>query len=212
MNIIDVLERLDLRHSDGHTFAYQGKRYPTPYQTMTVCGVTVQGLREVDERAALINEHSAAVMPLAYLDIGCNLGMVTAQVGERFDSAWGIDTDQHYIDLCADIHTGYQFSWECCDLEHFHVPMRFNLITALSMIENVIDPALWMGLVYRKLAGGGVFVLEGHSADIVSGRWRVWDALMRSHEWTVELLPTRTDAGGNSPHSEGRPVWVCVKG
>jgi SAM-dependent methyltransferase len=211
MNIIDILEKLDLRHSDGHTFTYQGKRYPVPYQTLTVAGVRVDGLRDVDDRIALINKYSAHVMPLAYLDIGCNLGMVTAGVGARFDSAWGIDTDEHYIDICRELHTGEQYEFEACDVERLLVPMRFNLITALSMIENVIDPNLWMSVVYRKVAPAGVLILEGHSSDIVTGKWRVWDALMRSHDWAVELLKERTNAGENSPHAEGRPVWVCQK-
>lgn len=211
MNVHGFLSMLDIQHSDGHTITYGGTRYPAPYQSIEIGGEWVHGLRDTMRRVALIERYTIDVTKDAYLDIGCNLGAITVQVGRSFGSAWGIDKDPHLIDVCRVVHHEPNVEFDCCAVEDMRGHYGFDLITALSMIENVRDHGAFVEKVYRMLAPNGAFVCEGHSADVSSGRWLTWDTLLRGQKWEVYMLPERTDPGRNSPYIEGRPVWICRK-
>lgn len=211
MNIRQFLGALSLQHADGHTFVYDGTVYPMPYQTVTIDGVTVTGLRETAGRVNLIRQYTEDVAGGAYLDIGCNLGAVTVEIGRHFDISLGIDRDARYIALCRMLHGDTNTGFDCVTLEGMRGIGRWNLITALSMVENVRDTDAFLKRVYGMLADGGAFVMEGHSGDVASGRVDVWGDMLAALPWRVRLLDERTDAGLNSPHPEGRPVWVCRK-
>jgi SAM-dependent methyltransferase len=209
------LSRMKREHTGGIEIEYNGKVYPIPYSETLCDGKWLMGLRKTRERIALIEEQIKDIPRGRYFDIGCNIGNFVNYFSHSFTQSHGADCDRDYMMLWSQVWNRGQFA--CCDFNQTTFTQlvgkaQYNLITALSVIENIRDVPKLLAEVYASLYDGGVFILEGHSEDIPRGRDIVWETMLKVEPWAVTRLPVLTDAGLNAPPtSPGRPVWVCRK-
>lgn len=212
MDLKSILSRLP--NQEDRTVTLDGVTYNAPYETLTIDGVTVQGLRENEKRLALldaiITEYKATREAL--LDIGSNLGTTANYFRQSFNFVAAIEGDKTYVDLSKDIHPGLNVFW--LNLNAFPLSTvtrrRYSVVTALSMIEYIDDKAAFVRDLYNTT--DYLCIVEGHSEDIHRGRDVEYESLLKTMDWNVIRRPELTDPGINAPaHSIGRPLWVCIK-
>ena len=218
VDVHDFLSRCRSDKVEGRTTTYEGKSYPIPYSTVKIQDTMIGGLRESEERVALIEkiieEHSEGRS--SYLDIGCNLGVFVRSYEHLFETVEGIDYDWHYIEMCRYLYPDIE---DCFILGNLNVKRLADLIaqpkdviTALSMIEYIDNKDAFVGDLYTLTSE--LCIVEGHSEDNIKGLDKVYDSLLRTQDWEVEKLLVTTDAGFNAPETTkdaGRPLWICKK-
>lgn len=210
---------------EGYTMIWRGKMEVMPYQPLLLGGEWTPGLRECHARFDLFVDvlTKLHVLPRTggsqgrYMDVGSNSGYFVKNFAKHFDEVCGLEQDPYYIELVdalypelspairqVDVNTsGWELSFQ---------DLQWDAITALSMIEYVVDKEQFMRTLHGLLAPGGVCLVEGHSEDLANGNAILYERILRSLPWDVACLPERTDPGRNAPpESTGRPVWVCAK-
>lgn len=213
-DIKSILRRLPPQDGDL-TIEYGAERFPMPYETLQIGGVTIQGVRENSERFRLLEGILAPVQPKhSLLDIGCNLGTTVAHFRQYFDHVAGIEAQLVYHTLARELWPRIQFIHSDLNrttLGRLMGGETFSAVLALSMIEYIQDKRTFVEDLCR--ATEQVCIVEGHSEDIYPRqRDHHYEALLKTQDWKVERLPVNTDPGLNAPKwSQGRPVWVCRK-
>jgi hypothetical protein len=213
--IQDVLSRLP--YQEGFTLDYEGRKYNRPYETITVDGVTFQGLRDTPQRFNLFDSifQEYNVDFGFYLDIGCNIGSFVNYYSNKFALAEGIEVDKSIVDIGAMVYPKIAGNIQISDINSVSLKNRIdhscNVITVLSVIEYINDKARFLKDVYDLTTQ--ICIVEGHSEDIIpKGLDKIYENLLRELPWKVIRRPELTDAGLNAPkHSVGRPLWICSK-
>ncbi len=96
------------------------------------------------------------------LDIACGGGLVTEPLTRLGAEVTGIDTSQNAI-AAARAHAEVQdlkIDYQVCALEEFQPKQKFNVITALEILEHVADPAAFVKSAVRLLKPGGKIVFS----------------------------------------------------
>jgi 2-polyprenyl-6-hydroxyphenyl methylase/3-demethylubiquinone-9 3-methyltransferase len=106
----------------------------------------------------------ATLRPLAgkrALDIGCGAGLVAEPLARMGAAVTAIDAAPENIAV-ASAHAsamGLAIDYRACGVETLDEP-RFDLITALEVIEHVTDPAFFIGAIARLLKPDGLLILS----------------------------------------------------
>jgi 2-polyprenyl-6-hydroxyphenyl methylase / 3-demethylubiquinone-9 3-methyltransferase len=107
----------------------------------------------------------------AALDVGCGAGLLTEPLARLGARVTGIDASpevvavaqEHAAAMALDIH---YHAGDVQDLQG-----RFDLVTAMEVIEHVADPSVFLKALARRLAPGGLLILSTPNAT-------AWSRLM----------------------------------
>ena len=98
------------------------------------------------------------------LDVGCGAGLLAEPLARLGAQVTGVDAAEQVIDIARE-HARRQrlaIDYRAGGVEH--VEGRFDLVTALEVIEHVADPQAFLRLLALRLAPGGVLVLSTPNA------------------------------------------------
>lgn len=106
------------------------------------------------------------------LDVGCDVGLFLQSAARQFGVApIGIDVSSRSIQYLKSQSIEAYHS----DLEHAPDAIKdLSIITAIDLIEHVVDPKAFLQQVYARLRPGGVLYLDTpniHSFVYTVGRW-----------------------------------------
>lgn len=96
------------------------------------------------------------------LDIACGGGLVTEPLARLGADVTGIDTSKNAI-AAARAHAaagGLQIDYQVCALEEFRPKQKFDVITALEILEHVADPAAFVKSAVKFLKPGGRIIFS----------------------------------------------------
>jgi 2-polyprenyl-6-hydroxyphenyl methylase / 3-demethylubiquinone-9 3-methyltransferase len=95
------------------------------------------------------------------LDVGCGAGLLCEPLARLGASVTGIDAAAENIEAArAHAHgAGLEIDYRSGDIAHLDLG-RFELVTALEVIEHVADKATFLEVLARSLAPGGLMILS----------------------------------------------------
>lgn len=127
----------------------------------------------------------AAVHGGRWLDFGCGTGGLVAAARESGYDASGIDWSEAAVDVAREAfgdHYRQGSVSAICDSE----PRSYAVVTALSCIEHLRDPARFVRAAYRALAPGGLLLAQVPTVDSLMfehlGQHYYWAQAPR-HPW-----------------------------
>lgn len=118
-----------------------------------------------------INQHWALdehdLRPLARrsaLDVGCGAGLLAEPLARLGAAVTAIDAAPELIDAARDhaAMQGLAIDYRAGDVAQLEG--RFDLVTALEVIEHVADPAAFLAALAARLAPGGLVILSTPNA------------------------------------------------
>jgi ubiquinone/menaquinone biosynthesis C-methylase UbiE len=115
--------------------------------------------KRVDAVYRIISEKK--VKATVYLDLGCNDGSITERIAEMVEAkeVYGVDID----DVALDKAKQRKIKTFKLDLSYDKIPLNNNsvdLVTALELIEHLINPDHILREVHRVLNSHGQFILS----------------------------------------------------
>ena len=98
------------------------------------------------------------------LDVGCGAGLLTEALARLGATVSGIDATPEVIAVARDhaAAMGLAIDYRAGDV--IELEGRFDLITALEVIEHVADPRAFLEALARRLAPGGLLILSTPNA------------------------------------------------
>jgi 2-polyprenyl-6-hydroxyphenyl methylase/3-demethylubiquinone-9 3-methyltransferase len=98
------------------------------------------------------------------LDVGCGAGLLTEPLARLGAQVTGIDAAPELISVARAHATsmGLQIEYDAVALET--IAAKFDLVTALEVIEHVADPAGFVHSLAARLAPGGLMILSTPNA------------------------------------------------
>lgn len=133
------------------------------------------------------------------LDIACGGGLVTEPLARLGANVTGIDTSHNAI-AAAKAHAaadGLQINYQCCALEEFCGKEKFDVITALEILEHVANPAAFIKSAAQLLKPGGKIIFSTINRTIKSmliakiGAEYVANIVPRgTHDWDKFIRPS----------------------
>ncbi len=176
-------------------------------------------LRQIRDRVDLHwNGDSASFTPLAgkrALDVGCGAGLLAEPLARLGAHVTGLDAAPESIAV-ARTHAagqGLSIDYRAVGVETL-TDERFDLVTAMEVIEHVVDPAAFVRALARVLAPGGLLILSTPNrtplsrlgiVTLAEGTGRIprgthdWNRFITPEEMTVLLVSaglTVTDTTG----------------
>ena len=175
-----------------------------------------------------------AGLPLAgldILDVGCGAGLFAEPLARLGGDVLGIDPAPASIGV-ARRHaeeTGARLAYRVATVEEVAAePKRFDVVSAMEVVEHVADPAQFVGVAASLLKPGGLFLastlnrtLKSFALAIVGAEYVLRWLEPGTHRWeqfvTPEELSHRRPRGGPEGHgAQGRrlrsaaPVLAAV--
>lgn len=102
------------------------------------------------------------------LDVGCGAGLLAEPLARLGAKVTGIDASPEVIAVARE-HAGSQgldIDYRSGDVQH--LDGRFDLITAMEVIEHVADPAAFLFALARRLAPNGLLIMSTPNATGLS--------------------------------------------
>jgi len=98
------------------------------------------------------------------LDVGCGAGLLTEPLARLGANVTGIDASPEVIAVARDhaAASGLQIDYRAGDVQE--LGGRFDLITAMEVIEHVAEPAAFVRALAKRLAGNGLLILSTPNA------------------------------------------------
>jgi len=96
------------------------------------------------------------------LDIACGGGLLCEPLARLGAQVTGIDTSGNAI-AAARAHAvaqGLEIDYQCCALEEFSPRQKFDVITALEILEHIADPAGFIKTAAQLLKPGGLMIFS----------------------------------------------------
>lgn len=213
----EILSMFPSRLVEGRTFIYNGNTYYMPYETIFINGEKIDGLRKNIDRSELFDKilSEKKIDYDSHLDVGSNLGFFVQHFSKKFKINYGVELEEFYTNMCNNIlYPDLNGRFINNNLNYKPLSeifkQKFNLITALSMIEYIDNKQKFVDELYNLTQQ--VCIVEGHSEDITKKLDITYEKLLLSKDWEVERYPVLTDPGINAPQgSPGRPLWICTK-
>lgn len=120
--------------------------------------------------------------PATLLDVGCGAGHFLLRAAARGYTVTGLDLDGRAIDyvsntLRLEAHRGALDSWD--------PTRRFDVITALGVLEHLDDPAAFLAAARARLQPDGEILLGVPNAGSLNRRM----ARFSRHDWDMFLEP-----------------------
>jgi 2-polyprenyl-6-hydroxyphenyl methylase/3-demethylubiquinone-9 3-methyltransferase len=98
------------------------------------------------------------------LDVGCGAGLLTEPLARLGAKVTGIDASPDVIAVARDhaAASGLQIDYRAGDVQE--LGGRFDLITAMEVIEHVAEPAAFVRALAKRLAANGLLILSTPNA------------------------------------------------
>jgi 2-polyprenyl-6-hydroxyphenyl methylase/3-demethylubiquinone-9 3-methyltransferase len=98
------------------------------------------------------------------LDVGCGAGLLTEPLARLGAMVTGIDASPEVIAVARDHAgaSGLDIHYRAGDVQDLE--QRFDLITAMEVIEHVADPAAFVRALAKRLAAKGLLILSTPNA------------------------------------------------
>jgi len=98
------------------------------------------------------------------LDVGCGAGLLTEPLARLGANVTGIDASPEVIAVARDhaAASGLQIDYRAGDVQE--LGGRFDLITAMEVIEHVAEPAAFVRALAKRLAANGLLILSTPNA------------------------------------------------
>ena len=98
------------------------------------------------------------------LDVGCGAGLLTEPLARLGANVTGIDASPQMIAVARDhaAASGLQIDYRAGDVQE--LGGRFDLITAMEVIEHVAEPAAFVRALAKRLASNGFLILSTPNA------------------------------------------------
>ena len=98
------------------------------------------------------------------LDVGCGAGLLTEPLARLGANVTGIDASPDVIAVARDhaAASGLQIDYRAGDVQE--LGGRFDLITAMEVIEHVAEPAAFVRGLAKRLAANGLLILSTPNA------------------------------------------------
>ena len=147
---------------------------------------------------------SRSVTPLAgktALDVGCGAGLLSEPLARLGAAATGVDAAAENIAVATD-HArgaGLQIDYRHGDLAELGLG-RFDLVTAMEVIEHVADKAAFVAALKNVLAPGGLMILSTPNRTaasrllMVEGAERLGLIPRGTHHWDDFITPDELHA------------------
>lgn len=146
---------------------------------------------------------------LSFLDIGCGGGLVCEPLARLGGNVTGLDADQNAIN-CALAHTeeqGLTISYLCDDLAH--IREKFDVVTALEIIEHVDNPALFFKQTLNCLKPNGILIMstlnktpKSYALGIIAAEYILGWVPKGTHNWRKFLKPSELCAFARQNNAE----------
>ena len=156
---------------------------------------------------AQINAHfgldEKALRPLvgkSALDVGCGAGLLTEPLARMGAKVTGVDAAAENITVAQDHAEGQGLNIDYRACEVAAIKGRFDLVTAMEVIEHVTDPAAFIAALAARLAPGGLMILSTPNRTMLSrlGLITVAEGLGQipkgTHDWDKFLTPDELTA------------------
>ena len=217
VNVEEFLSKCPPHLVEGRTISYNNKTFYIPYETITVQGVKLNGLRENEDRLNLFENiiEDRVENKNSYLDVGSNMGIFVRYFSDNFEKVSGVELEDYYINICKYLYPEIQDSFRHHNLNYKRLSEifpdeTFDVVSALSMIEYITNKEDFVEDLFNLT--NEICIVEGHSEDINKGLDITYENLLKAKSWKVERLEEMTDVGINAPaNTIGRPVWICQK-
>jgi len=98
------------------------------------------------------------------LDVGCGAGLLTEPLARLGANVTGIDASPQVIAVARDhaAASGLEIDYRAGDVQE--LGGRFDLITAMEVIEHVAEPAAFVRALAKRLAANGLLILSTPNA------------------------------------------------
>jgi 2-polyprenyl-6-hydroxyphenyl methylase/3-demethylubiquinone-9 3-methyltransferase len=127
--------------------------------------VRLKYIRDMIDQHWQCDEHVRAPLEgKTALDVGCGAGLLAEPLARLGAGVTGIDAAAELIEVArrhADA-MGLEIDYRAGTVEEFDG--RFDLVTAMEVIEHVADPASFLKALAKRLAPGGLLVLSTPNA------------------------------------------------
>lgn len=130
--------------------------------------------------------------PPSLLDLACGNGLLTGILAQHFERVVGLDASSQHIAEAKQEFERIEFVHGLA--EEYEGGEPFSTITALNLLEHVVDPVEFIKQVSPNLRDDGVFIAHVPNALAVNRRIAV---LMGSLEDEYELSPFDKDVAGH---------------
>ena len=94
------------------------------------------------------------------LDVGCGAGLLAEPLGRLGAQVTAIDAAPECIEVARDHAAGQGLAIDYRAVGVEQVEGRFDLVTAMEVIEHVADPGPFVGTLAERLAPGGLLILS----------------------------------------------------
>lgn len=102
------------------------------------------------------------------LDVGCGAGLMCEPLARLGGMVTGLDGAKENIAVAKEHAAGQGLSiaYACADVASFDG--KFDLVTAMEVVEHVVDPAAFVAALAARLAPGGLMILSTPNRTPVS--------------------------------------------
>jgi 2-polyprenyl-6-hydroxyphenyl methylase/3-demethylubiquinone-9 3-methyltransferase len=98
------------------------------------------------------------------LDVGCGAGLLAEPLARLGAQVTGIDASEEVIGVAREHAAEMGLGIEYRSGDALHLEGEFDLITAMEVIEHVVDPALFVRALAKRLGPGGLLIMSTPNA------------------------------------------------
>ena len=102
------------------------------------------------------------------LDVGCGAGLLTEPLARLGAKVTGVDASPEVIAVAREhaATMGLEIDYRVADVAG--LDGKFDLVTAMEVVEHVADPAAFVSALAKRLAPGGLLVMSTPNATALS--------------------------------------------
>ena len=98
------------------------------------------------------------------LDVGCGAGLLAEPLARLGGKVTGLDASPEVISVARDHAKAMNLDIDYRSGDVQELEGRFDLVTAMEVVEHVADPALFVKALSKRLAPGGLLIMSTPNA------------------------------------------------